>query len=365
MKFINRLISISLAAFLLFAVPGHAQKLAWKVGLNSFFDNTEFGHSKLQIPQTMAGVHFAPQVGVALDSINRIFTGIDVMHEYGSNKVIDFINPIAYYEYNNEPFRFIMGAFPRKMVLDDFPRIFFADSINNYRPTMNGLCWEFSRGRSYMRAWLDWTSRQTRKRHETFFMGESGRIDNGLFYLQHFGYMFHYAGLMDPIVHEGLHDNGMYLTSVGVDFAGKTGFDKLETSIGHAVGIEDERDANQKWLFHNALMSETKVEYRGLGLENSYYRGASQMSFYNDHGMNLYWADRIYRAKEYDRADFYIRFLHNDVIDTKLIYTLHFVENQVYNEQSLYVTFNMDNLEKKLSKPYHYIWSPLLTSLRK
>jgi len=350
---------------LLFLVPVSAQQTVWKLGVNSFFDNTEFGHSELQIPQTMAGVHITPQIGLSWDSIHRVYVGADFMHEFGSNKTIDFINPIAYYEFNNKPFRFLMGAFPRVMALDDYPQIFFSDSIKNYRPTITGFLWEFSHKKSYIRAWLDWTSRQTYTRHEAFFMGESARLDRGLFYAQHFGYMFHFAGIMDPAVPEGLHDNGMYLTSLGVNLAEKTGFDKLETSLGWAVGIEDERNETQKWLAHHALMSETKVEYRGIGLENSYYRGNGQMSFYNDHGMNLYWGDRIYRASQYDRADLYVRFFQSDVVKTKLIYTLHFAEGQMYNEQSLYVSFNMDNLEKKLSKPYRYLWSSWVESLRK
>lgn len=341
-----------------------AQQKVWKVGVHSFFDNTEFGHSQLQIPQTMAGVHFAPEIGLSWDTIHRVFVGVDVLHEYGSNKTIDYIDPIAYYEYNSAPFRFFMGAFPRKMVLDDYPQIFFADSINNYRPNINGFCWEYSRGNSYIRAWLDWTSRQTSERHETFFMGESARLNWGNFYAQHFGYMYHFAGVMDPLVPEALHDNGMYLTSLGIDLSKKTGFEKLETNVGWAVGLEDAREGPLNWLTHHALMVESKIEYRGLGLKNSYYRGAGQMSFYNDHGMNLYWGDRIYRAKEYDRADFYIHFLNTDVVQTKLTYTLHLVEKQMYNEQTLYVTFNLDNLGKKWSKPHRSLWSNWTNSLR-
>lgn len=349
--------------FLLF--PISAQQKVWKLGVHSFFDNTEFGHSQFQMPQTMAGVHVAPQIGLSWDTIHQVYVGVDALHEYGSNKVIDYIDPIAYYEYDFAPFRFYMGAFPRKMVLDDYPRIFFTDSINNYRPTINGLCWEFYRGRSRVRAWLDWTSRQTKVRHEAFFMGESARFEFSDFFIQHFGYMFHYAGVLNAPAFDALHDNGMYLTSFGMDLAQRTGWNKMQTSLGWAVGLEDERDGTQKWLKHHALMSETKIEYKGIGLENSYYRGSGQMSFYNDHGMDLYWGDRIYRAKAYDRADLYIHFFHSDVVETKLMYTLHFVENQMYHEQSLYVTFNLGKLEKKRSKPYLYLWTPWIDSLRK
>lgn len=346
---------------------GHvlAQDKVWKLGVNSFFDNTEFGNSGVQIPQTMAGVHVAPEVGLSWGGVHCVYVGADVLHEYGSNKAVDRLDPIAYYSYGRAPFRFYMGAFPRKLVLEDYPRLFFTDSIHNYRPNINGLCWEFSHGKSYIRAWLDWTSRQTYTRNETFFMGESARLSLGEWYVQHFGYMFHYAGVMNPVVPEALHDNGLYRTSLGVDLSERTGWDKLDFSLGWAVGVEDARQGVPNWLKHHAIMAEAKVEYRGLGLENSLYAGNRQMAFYDDHGMNLYWGDRVYRAQRYDRSDFYIRFFHTEVVDIKLMYTLHFLENDMYHEQSLYVCFNIGNRVKKHAQPYRYLWSPWIESLRK
>jgi hypothetical protein len=35
--------------------------------------------------------------------------------------------------------------------------------------------------------------------NEQFFIGFSGRYKVGIFYLQHFGAMYHYAGKMDPV----------------------------------------------------------------------------------------------------------------------------------------------------------------------
>ena len=56
-------------------LPILAQQKVWRVGVNSFFNNTEFGHSELQMPQTMAGVHLAPEIGLSWDSIHRVFVG--------------------------------------------------------------------------------------------------------------------------------------------------------------------------------------------------------------------------------------------------------------------------------------------------
>jgi hypothetical protein len=337
-------------------LPAQAQKFVWRAGVHSFFDNNEFSGSKVKESQTMAGVHLVPQVGISWNDKHRIFAGVDVMQEFGSNKIPDFYDPIVYYEYAGNPFRFYMGAFPREYVLKDYPKMFFQDSILNYRPLMTGIFWEYRKNESYLNAWLDWTSRQTYDRHEAFFMGWSGRYNLGLFYGQHFGYMFHFAGIMDPEEPEGLHDNGLILTSLGIDLSSKTSFARLEANVGWSVGFDRDRNIGV-WHRPQGFLSEIKVEYKGLGVFNTYYRGGSQQFFYEDHGNELYWGDPIYRAKEFNRTDIYVYFMKTDVVKLKLIYSLHFTEQTMYHQQAFYATFDLDNFNKKDTEKYEYIWS--------
>jgi hypothetical protein len=334
-----------------------AQDIVWKAGVHSFFDNTEFAHSTVQNPQTMAGVHLAPEIGLSWGNSHRIFAGVDVLHEFGSDNKIDYSDPIVYYEYADKGFRFYMGAFPRRLALDNYPRMFFQDSIKNYRPTLNGFFWEYKRKENYINIWLDWAGRQSEKRHESFFMGWSGQYSRRIFYLRHFGYMFHFAGMMNPEVSESIHDNGLLLTSLGVDLASQTGFEKLELNAGWSVGLDRDRGIGV-WNTPQGLLSELKIEYRGLGVFNTYYKGGRQQLFYNDHSNDLYWGDPIYRAKEYNRSDFYIHFIKTKIVNLKFIYTLHFAEKNVFHEQALYATFDLDNLKsKKNEKKYNYLWN--------
>jgi hypothetical protein len=327
----------------LITVSGYSQEKKWQIGLSSFFDNTEFGRSAVQIPQTMAGVHFLPEVGLCLDSVHYVNIGFDALHEFGSSRTVDYFYPTAYYEFNKKPYRFYMGAFPRKYALEKYPRIFFQDSIYYYRPNINGLFWERRQNENYANVWLDWTSRQSFTRHEAFFMGFSGRYNIGVFYAQHFGYMFHFAGTMDPAYDEALHDNGMFLTSVGLDLSKKTFFNVLETNAGWVVGLDRARSEHTGWIVEKGFLMETKVEYKGLGLFNSFYAGHGQMNFYSDHGNDLYWGDPVYRATMYNRSDIFVNFIHNKVVNVKFIYSLHFLENTVYHEQALKVSLNMNN----------------------
>jgi len=325
------------------STSAYSQEKKWQIGLFSFFDNTEFGHSAVQIPQTMSGVLFLPELGISWDSIHSVNVGLDILHEFGSDKAIDYFYPTVYYKMDREPFRFYMGAFPRKYALEKYPRIFFQDSISYYRPNINGMFWEFYKGQNYINLWLDWTSRQSQSMHEAFFMGFSGRYNLGILYAQHFGYMFHFAGTMNPVVNEALHDNGVLLTSLGLDLSKKTIFDKLETNAGWVVGLDRARSDQTGWIVEKGFLMETKIEYKSIGIFNSFYKGHSQMNYYNDHSNELYWGDPIYRAKTYNRSDIYMNFINNKVVSVKLIYSLHFVENTVYHEQSLKVAFNLNN----------------------
>jgi hypothetical protein len=223
---------------------------------------------------------------------------------------------------------------------------------------MTGLFWEYySKKGDYMNIWLDWTSRQTFAERETFFMGWSGRYNQNIFYLQHFGYMFHFASVMDPEKHTPVHDNGRLWTALGIDLSSKTPLDELDINAGWAIGLEQDRATDDGWRCPQGLLSQIKVEYRGLGALNTYYKGGSQGLFFDEYGSQLYWNDRLYQATRYDRLDGYLYFLKTDVVTLKFVFSLHFVEPGMFTSQQLYATFDLDNLKnKKQGKKYQYLW---------
>ena len=355
---------IILLVLLQVSMPAFSQEVLWKAGVHSFFDNNEFTGCSVKESQTMAGTHLVPQIGLNFNEKHRIFAGIDAMHEFGSDQTVAYYDPIAYYEYDGKPFRFYVGAFPRKTVLDRYPLMFFQDSINNYRPVMNGFFWEFYNKEDYINIWLDWTSRQTYTHRESFFMGWSAKYNWGVLYGQHFGYMFHFAGSANLDISEPVQDNCAILYSLGVDFSKKTGFEKLEANAGWALGMEKDRGTDDGFQPRQGFLSEIKVEYKGLGLFNTFYKGSGQQMSYNRFGNALYWGDPIYRAKQHDKLDGYIRFIKNNTVDVKFVYSLYFAENNIFHQQALYATFDLDNLKKKAQRPYEYIWSNWLSAMR-
>jgi hypothetical protein len=335
-----------LYVFLFSPVCLSAQDILWKASVHTFFDNNEFAGSSVQNSQTMAGVHLAPEMGMSWEKRHRIFAGADVMHEFGGSKIIDYADPIVYYEFAGKAFRFYVGAVPRRMLLDRYPRMFFSDSIRNYRPTINGVFWEYQSGANYANVWLDWTGRQSPARREAFFIGWSGRYSWKNLYVQHFGYMFHLAKRKNPAANETVHDNGLILTSAGIDLSSKTILNKLEINAGWSVGLDRDRGIGA-WNTPQGFLSETKIGYKCVELFNTWYKGGSQQVFYNDFGNELYWGDPIYRSKAYDRLDMKIHFIKTNVVAIQFIYSLHFTERRMYHEQAFYATFDLDNLTSR------------------
>jgi hypothetical protein len=328
----------------LISPEGYSQDPFWGIRLYSFFDNTEFGHSEYQIPQTMAGVRFSPAFGLRWDSVHSITAGLDMLHEFGSDKILEDIYPTAFYKYEKDPFRFLMGAFPRNYAVEKYPRIFFQDSIRYYRPNINGMLIEYVKDRFSINLWLDWTGRQTTEMHETFFAGFSGKYKHGMFYVQNFTYMFHFAGKKDPVIDEALHDNLIFLSSAGLDLSGTTILDKLDFNVGWVTGLDRARADNTGWFVQPGLLSEARIQYRYFGLFNTFYTGKGQMYYYDDHDNELYWGDPIYRTRTYNRSDIYIDFAKGKLLNIRLIYSLHFTERRMYHEQALKISVDLDNI---------------------
>jgi hypothetical protein len=335
------------ALFIMLSYEGFSQQLTWNAGLFSFFDNVEFGKSAIKIPQTMAGVMLIPEAGLAWDTVHKVNIGVNMMHEFGSSKAVDKFYATAYYCYDRKPFRFLMGAFPRSMAVEKYPRLFFQDSLSYYRPNLNGIFAEFTQGTGYFNLWLDWTGRQSQAVHEAFLVGFSGRYDIGIFFIQHFEYYFHFASKLNPVVDEALHDNFLSLTSAGINLSDRMFPGKLEASAGWVAGLERARADNTGWFRKNGILLELRAEYKFIGLYNTYYTGSSLMQYYNDHDNDLYWGDPVYRAKTSDRADIYIDFIRSSKINLELTYSLHFLEGRIYNEQMLKLRVNLDGRVKR------------------
>lgn len=338
-----------------------SQELLWQVGIHNLFDNSEFATSPTRASRTMSGTHIQPIIGIGIDSKHQILAGTDLNHEWGNNQLVSKAKLIAHYRYNIPNFEFNIGAFPKKVLLGRYPRNMFSDSVYWAQPVINGFFIEYRHNKSYANFWLDWAEAEKAITYEAFYIGWSGRLQKNIFHIQHFGYMFHqvmfdnkYSINNTPSI--SVKDNVKTVTALGIDFDRHTVFNRLESSIGASVSMERDRKTGETHI-PVGLIWESDIEFRGLGLKNTFYYGNSQQKFYSRYGNHLYWGDLMYKTQLYDRVDFIVYFYKSNILNIKLELSLHVAERRIYNQQILTASFDIDNFRNKtLDKSYKYIW---------
>lgn len=312
-----------------------AQNIEGAVGLHSFADNREYGKSG-RYPQTIFGIRISPELGLLLDSTHRIRVGFNALHEFGSPKFTNHIDPVVYYQYMKNNWNFYMGAFPRYKLLTDYPRSILTDTLNYYRPNVEGMLVKYENKHFRQTVWIDWTSRQTATARENFLFGLSGTYKTGLFFVSHYAMMLHNAGPAVSIEGDHIEDNGALAVKVGLDLSNKTFLDSLTINAGGLMSFERVRTIGG-WKTPKGLLLEFHAEYRRFGIINSYYNGE---------GHNIRFGDRFYTSKVYNRTDLTWRPILFKNIEGILDLSFHFVDGVVDSQQAFGLRYNIMGSKK-------------------
>jgi len=312
-----------------------AQDVEGAVGLHSFADNREYGKSG-RYPQTIFGIRISPELGLLLDSTHRIRVGFNALHEFGSPKFTNHIDPVVYYQYMKNNWNFYMGAFPRYKLLTDYPRSILTDTLNYYRPNVEGMLVKYENKHFRQTVWIDWTSRQTATARENFLFGLSGSYKTGLFFISHYAMMLHNAGPAVSIEGDHIEDNGALAVKVGLDLSKKTFLDSLTVNVGGLMSFERVRTIGG-WQTPKGLLLEFHAEYRRFGIINSYYNGE---------GHNIRFGDRFYTSKVYNRTDLTWRPILFKNIEGILDLSFHFVDGVVDSQQAFGLRYNIMGSKK-------------------
>ena len=326
-----------------------AQEFQWKAGLNYFFDNTEYAKSTLTKDQTMTGVHFSPEIGLKWDSVHSVYIGADLLKTSGSQNFIDIAQPIAYYRYQNRKVSFYAGAFPRAELLGNYSDLFFQDSVNYYRPTVQGFFWQVGKKNAFFNLWLDWTGHQTAINRESFFIGASGYKKEGLFFADLQSYMFHFANTR-PGSGFSVCDNLLGQLSVGANYSNQTGVDTLLVSVGVLAGVERDRGLTNGTNTPIGAVIRLNACYKGFGTQNMLYAGSPRDIFYNKYGTDFYWNNPFLRSGFYLESKWYLDIIRTQFINAKVNMNLHFSEGKVMYEQVFTVNALLDSSVKSKIK---------------
>src|SRR6201996_6250769 len=125
-----------------------------------FLDNREYKDFVAR-SRTYSGTRTALDFGLNVDSLNSFVVGANAIHEFGAIPYFLKVDPVAYYKFNNKNWRFSIGEFPREGLLDNYPRALLNDTLQYYRPNIEGLFLRYTSNNKlfWENMWIDWVSR--------------------------------------------------------------------------------------------------------------------------------------------------------------------------------------------------------------
>ena len=155
------------------------------------------------------------------------------------------------------------------------------------------------RSKGYAEAYIDWGGKQGIDQREMFSI-----VSNGRFYYHNLLFagwnllVNHYA---KPLNSEGYNvvDNIMANPYLGVNFAELTPvFDSLQFQAGALISMNRDRGM-EVWHKPVGFLAEFDIEWKGLGLHQTFYAGDNQLSLFYKYGASLHNSDPFYQASTY------------------------------------------------------------------
>lgn len=316
------------------------QKLAWKAETDFFFDNTEYAKSSYTIDQTMAGIHFSPQLILNWKNSKDNYslnTGINLLKKLGSTNSLDKAQFLVDFQYDNKLTLFKAGVFNRADLLDDYSNFFFQDSVRYYHPVMEGLYLKRGNKKHYFKLWLDWTGLQSDSIRESFFLGASAfqKLDKH-FFVDFQSYLYHFAGTRPSTPGQHVCENIVAQTSVGYSYKNKNiGINNLLLKGGIMTGFERNRVDLSTFYTPIGFVGEADIQYKRFGLDNLLYAGQPRMILYDNNGLGnqLYWGNPFLRGNFYLQSKLYWKVFDTKYVSGELASRQHFSEGNFYVEQ--------------------------------
>jgi hypothetical protein len=324
----KRLISLLFILKLYLITSG--QTFEWKAGFNGFFDNREYFNDFTE-PQTIFGSRFFAEAGIALNDYNRFKAGLNWLYEFGSKGDLTAPDITMYYNGLSKHINFFIGAFPRRDIICH-PLILLKDTLEYFRPNIDGMFLELQTNWGYHNIWIDWTSRQTNVKRETFLIGGEGTIKKGVFFYQHNFIMYHFAGPAIPIPDDHIRDNGGLTVSLGLNLSSKIHLDSIIIASGLALSYDRIRSIYD-FNFPCGWLNSIKVIHRGFGINTIYYTGDSQVLLYGD---------GFYKSETYGRVDLFYEGNNSDRIKGKLQFSFHFIPGTINCSQSFAIYLSLE-----------------------
>ena len=319
--------------FFLISASLFAQKFEYDVLFHGIGDNREFSSGKAE-SQTILGERTSFAIGTTLDGNHQFRIGLSHLFEFGSEISDQRPKLTAYYHYSDTKKEFYFGAFPR-MGLIDFPLALITDTFLYYRPNLEGMYGKYSWDWGHQNAFVDWTSRQTDYKRETFMAGFSGEMRHKTFFFQNYITLFHYAETKLEPEGEHIHDNLGTAFFVGSDLDQLLSLPKAWLKAGLLSSKFRERDVTDGYIDASSFMSEFYGEISRFALRSTLHLGE---------GHRIMNGDRFYDLDSYLRTDIYWKFINSQHVEGRFNLSFHLLEGKELDQsQQLSLVYRFGN----------------------
>ena len=323
---------------ILFAIITATASLAQTVDVGfsglGFLDNREYKDFVAR-SRTYSGTRTALDFGINIDSLNSFVVGANGLHEFGAVPFFLKVDPVAYYRFKSTTWQFFAGEFPREGLLDNYPRALLNDTLQYYRPNVEGLLAKYQTAHFMETGWIDWVSRQTDTAREQFLFGFEGKyrpLLSGPFYVVHYVFLEHNAGAAILLPDDHIQDNGGGQVKLGLDYSHKQKlFDSLSFESGVMFSMERTRGVDGLQL--------------PLGFVASAYGSFSRFAifdeFYIGQGSHINYGDAFYEKHFYDRLDLIFNtFVYKGLLG-KFVLSIHRTPGYTSNQEAFKLTYNL------------------------
>ena len=300
-----------------------------------FLDNREY-KDFIARSRTYSGTRIALDFGLNIDTLNSFVVGANGIHEFGAVPFFLKVDPVAYYQFKNKNWQFNAGEFPREGLIDNYPRALLNDTLQYYRPNIEGLFLRFiNNNKTFTETmWIDWVSRQTDTQREEFLIGLEGKYKPdpfGPFYISHYFMLLHDAGAAILTPNDHIMDNGGAQVRLGLDFSHKTVLDSLSFEAGGMTSLERTRGVDQLQT-PKGFVASAYLSYWRLAVFNEFYAGQ---------GSHILYGDSFYEKKFYNRLDFIITPFVASRLRGQFIFTVHKTPGFTSNQEAFKLTYDL------------------------
>lgn len=310
-----------------------------------FLDNREYKDFVAR-SRTYSGTRIAFDAGINIDSANSFVAGANGLHEFGGVPFFVQVDPVVYYRLYNHNARhnwlFMAGEFPRKGLIDNYPRALLNDTLTYYRPNIEGMLLRYQTPHFMEMGWIDWLSRQTDSAREEFMWGFQGKYRpslTGPFYIANYYMLEHNAGAAILRPDDHIFDDGGGELVLGLDFSKKQKLlDSLSFEAGTLFSMQRERGYDN-WKTPVGAVAKAYFSYKRFAIFDEFYIGE---------GSEISYGDAFYEKHFYNRLDFIITPFKADGLMGQFVFTAHRTPGFTSNQEAFRFTYELGR--KKIAR---------------